>query len=553
MRGRVRAVLAVGVTTVALFAAACGGGGGGSDNSGGGSSGGAGGAISIRGCTPENALIPGNTSEVCGGNIVSAMNSMLVHYNADTAAPENDIAESITPSQNNRLFTIKLKPGYKFQDGTEVKAKNFVDAWNYTADGVNGQQGSGFFSSIAGYQDVQCGTDSAGNADCDHKKPKSSKMSGLKVVNDHTFTITTTEPVSNLPVRLGYFAFAPLPDVFFKDPKAFASKPIGAGPFQLESKSTTEIVLDKFADYSGAYKPNVDKVTFRIYQDPAAAYADVVANNLDFTDLIPSDQLVGDAWKSDLDGRNGLQETGIMAWITFSPNDPQLANNVELRKAISRAIDRDEIAKQIFNGTVTPATSWVSPAVDGYKAGVCGDSCVFDAAAAKAAYEKAGGYKGTLAMTYNGDGAGNKAYAEAVCNQIKNNLGLDCTAVGVVDFATFNKKIRAGELKGMFRSGWQMDYPSIENFLTPIYAKGAASNFSQFNNAEFQKLLAEAAAAPSVEEANAKYQAAEGVLAREFPTAPLWARSTPYGWSTHVTDAKLNAFGYLDLTSIKTV
>ena len=44
------------------------------------------------------------------------------------------------------------------------------------------------------------------------------------------------------------------------------------------------MVVSKFADYSGKYKPNVDKVTFRIYQDDGAAYNDVVANNLDFTD-----------------------------------------------------------------------------------------------------------------------------------------------------------------------------------------------------------------------------------------------------------------------------
>ena len=60
-------------------------------------------------------------------------------------------------------------------------------------------------------------------------------MSGLKVVDDMTFTIQTTEPVSNLPVRLGYSAFAPLPDSFFADPKAFEKKPIGAGPFKMDS------------------------------------------------------------------------------------------------------------------------------------------------------------------------------------------------------------------------------------------------------------------------------------------------------------------------------
>ena len=79
-----------------------------------------------------------------------------------------------------------------------------------------------------------------------------------------------------------------------------------------------------------------------------------------------------------------------------------------LRKAISRAIDRDLIVKQIFSNTRTPATGWVSPGVDGYKPDTCGDSCIFDAAAAKAAYEAAGGYEGTLTMTYNAD-APNKA------------------------------------------------------------------------------------------------------------------------------------------------
>ena len=109
-------------------------------------------------------------------------------------------------------------------------------------------------------------------------------MTGLKVVDDTTFTIQTSEAVSNLPVRLGYSAFAPLPDSFFADPKAFEKKPIGAGPFKMDSISNTEFVLSKFADYSGANPANVDKLTFRVYQDPAAAYADAVAGSLDYID-----------------------------------------------------------------------------------------------------------------------------------------------------------------------------------------------------------------------------------------------------------------------------
>jgi oligopeptide transport system substrate-binding protein len=195
MRGRTRGMVAVAITSLALVATACGGGGtepqpGAEDPAGQ-----AGGEIVVAGCTPENPLIPGNTSEACGGDIIDAMTSKLVRYNTENAAPENDIAESIETT-DNKLFTVKLKP-YKFHDGTDVKAKNFVDAWNFTAYAPNGQAGSYFYAPVAGYADVQCP-----DAEC-KQKPKVKTMSGLKVVDDMTFTIQTSEPVSNLPVRLG--------------------------------------------------------------------------------------------------------------------------------------------------------------------------------------------------------------------------------------------------------------------------------------------------------------------------------------------------------------
>jgi oligopeptide transport system substrate-binding protein len=548
MRRGTRGMALAAVTSIALVATACGGGGTGSEPGASQPAGQAGGEITVAGCTPENPLVPGGTSETCGGDMIDAMTSKLVRYNTENAAPENDIAESIETS-DNKHFTVKLKP-YKFHDGTDVKAKNFVDAWNYTAYGPNGQAGSYFFAPVAGYAEVSCP-----DAEC-KEKPKAKTMSGLKVVDVMTFTIQTTEPVSNLPVRLGYSAFAPLPDSFFADPKAFEEKPIGAGPFKLDTKSNTEYVFSKFADFSGAAKANVDKLTFRIYQEPSAAYADAVAGSLDYIDdsNIPQDQFIGDAYQSDFPDRNSQREAGRWSWITFSPNDPQLKDNPDLRKAISRAIDRDLITKQIFNNTVTPATGWVSPVVDGYKGGACGDSCAFDAAAAKAAFDAAGGYKGTLTMTYNAD-APNKAWSEAVCNSIKNTLGIECTVVPTVDFATFNKKLDADEIKGIFRSAWQMDYPSIENFLVPIYAKGAfppeGSNYSKYDNPEFTKLTSQAAAAKTADEANALYQQAETLLGTDFPTAPLWYQKTTSAWSERVTDVKVNAFGVLDFEAIK--
>ena len=229
-----------------------------------------------------------------------------------TTTPTRRLPSSTSPqsieTKDNQTFTVKLKPGYKFHDGTEVKAKNFVDAWNWNAYGPNGNLNAYFFEPIAGYDDLQCGTDAAGDADCEGKPAKAKEMSGLKVVDDHTFTIKTTDKVSNLPVRLGYIGLRAAAGLVLHRPEgvrreADRRRTVQGG----QQDQDTEMVISKFADYSGKYKPNVDKVTFRIYQDDGAAYNDVVANNLDFTDDIPTDRLIDDLYKPELPDRNGVQ------------------------------------------------------------------------------------------------------------------------------------------------------------------------------------------------------------------------------------------------------
>jgi oligopeptide transport system substrate-binding protein len=550
MRGITRTVATVaGVSAVALLAAACGGNGGNEATSSS-AAGKTGGTATVQGCNPQNPLIPGNTQETCGGNVLDAITAKLIHYNPDTAAPENDIADKIETSDNQN-FTVTIKKGYKFQDGTEVKAKNFVDAWNWVANGTNAQNNSYFFEPIEGYADVQC-TGKNEDDPCKDGAPKADKMSGLAVKDDYTFTIKTTDKVSNLPVRLGYTAFSPLPDSFFTDPKAFGEHPIGAGPFKFDSwTKNSEIKLSKFADYSGKYPGKLDGITFKIYQDADSAYNDVIANQLDVTNNVPASAMIDDKYKQDLPDRNLQKAVGVIQTITFAPDktDPNYANP-KIRQAISMAIDRKTIIKQIFNNTRQPATGWVSPVVDGYKANQCGEYCTFDAAKAKAKLDEAGGFKGgKMTLSYNADG-GHKEWTEATCNSIKSALGVDCVATPVVDFATFRGAIAAHKMKGMFRTGWQMDYPSIENFLAPLYKTNASSNDGLYSNPEFDKLIDQAAAETDPAKATSDYQQAEALLANDMPAIPLWYSTATFGWSDKVTGVKSTAFGTIDLASL---
>ena len=506
-----------------------------------------GGAITYGSCKPQNNLIPANSNEVCGGRVIDALFTGLVDYRPDDASPVNAVAESIE-SSDNTVWTIKLKDGWTFHDGSPVDAASFVDAWNWSAHGPNAMQNSYFFGPIDGFTDVQ-GEDKNGDDKVDASEAPIKEMKGLKVVDDLTFEVTLSTPSSVFPVMVGYTAFSPLPKSFFDDPEAFGDKPVGNGAFKLDGgNGDTGYTVSAFDEYKGT-KPKIDKLTFKTYQSPEAEYADLLANNLDFSDQVPPSALAGDQYKKDLGDRFVDKAVGVIqtAWVPIYLDGYK---NPDLAKAISMAINREQIVEQIYNNGRTPATGWVSPVVNGYKEGACGEFCTFDPAKAKALLEKAGGFTGRMTYGYNADGPGNKEAAEAICGSIKNALGVDCQAKAYVDFDTLRTDVDERKMTGLFRAGWVMDYPSIENFLVPIYATGASSNDVDFSNPDFDRLTKEAAAAATTEEANALYQEAEALLSETMASIPLWYSNQQSGWSDKVANVEVNPFGNLVLESV---
>jgi oligopeptide transport system substrate-binding protein len=111
-------------------------------------------SITVRGCAPENPLVPAMTMESCGGQVVDQLFSKLIRYDPDTAEPLYEIAESIE-SEDNQTWTIRLKDGWTFHNGEPVTARSFVDAWNWAAYAPNGTLNSYFFQAIEGYAELQ--------------------------------------------------------------------------------------------------------------------------------------------------------------------------------------------------------------------------------------------------------------------------------------------------------------------------------------------------------------------------------------------------------------
>ncbi len=305
------------------------------------------------------------------------------------------------------------------------------------------------------------------------------------------------------------------------------------------------IEVERYADYKGT-APKIGGVNFPIYQNTQAEYADLLADNLDVVKTIPTESL--STVQGDLGDRFLQSPASTLQLIAFPTFDPRFSK-VEVRKAISQAIDREEIVKAVFQGSQKAAYSFVSPVVAGYRDKSCGAACEFNPAAAKTAYEAAGGPK-DINITYNADG-GHKQWVDATCNQLKTNLGVTCVGTPEAKFADLLQKVEDKQQVGMFRMGWVMDYPSMENYLGPLYSTTGSSNYYGYSNPEFDALLKEGSAAASQDAAIQKYQQAEDLLARDMPVLPLRFGQNNFGHSTKVKNVSIDLFNRVDLNQIE--
>ncbi|MEV6984509.1 ABC transporter substrate-binding protein [Sphaerisporangium sp. NPDC051017] len=538
------------VTATALLALAVAACGGSSDNTSTNSSsaagGGAAGAVRVEISEPQHDLVPGNTTETSGAEVLNALFVGLVDYDADKK-PFNRVAESIE-SPDSTTWTIKLKDGYKWHNGEPVVAQNFVDSWNFSANGANAQEGNYFFGSIVGYDEMNPG---------EGKTPTATTLSGLKVVDDKTFTVQLKNPFSGFPTMLGYTAFYPLPKAAFESEgklKAdYGSNPVGNGPFKMSKawKRGTDqtISMVRNEDFKEG-KAKIDAVDFKIYTDLATAFNDLRAGNLDIMDQLPAEAIA--TAKTEFGDRYIEQPSSGVGYIGFPiENGANYAKSADVRKAISMAIDRKTITETVFSGTRVPADDFISPVVSGYRQGACGEACTYDPAKAKALFQQAGGDKmDEIVIGYNGDG-GHKEWIEAIANNLRTNLGAKVTPKPVEKFATILDDLGAKKWPGAFRMAWIMDYPSPENYLRPIFGSGGSSNYSGYKSKEFDDLLTQGDAAKTLDEGIQFYQKADDLLIQQLPYIPIYFYQTNGAYSQNVKNVKIDPFERIDLFNVE--
>ena len=492
---------------------------------------------------PQRPLVPGNTTESEGSKVIGALWTPLVTFDERTRTVTYDgAAESIT-SPDNIHWTIKLKGGWTFHDGTPVTAQSYVKAWNYAALSTNAQGASYFFSNIAGYDALQ--------AD-DGGRPAATAMTGLRAVDPGTIDVTLAEPFAIYPLTLGYSAFDPMPEAFYADPAAFGKKPIGNGPFKADTEWVRGrgMTLSRYDNYGGIDKAKSRGVVLRVYTELSTAYTDVLAGNLDVLRGLPPDAF---ASAKDIFGERYLsQPSPDITSLGFPLYDKRYAD-VRVRRALSMAIDREAITNAIFLGTRVPADSFAPPTVVGYRAGACGTWCEYHPDEAKRLLAEAGFDTTTPVDIWFNAGAGHDGWMTAVGNMFR-KIGLTYKLRGNLQFNEFLSKRDAKEMTGPFRMAWVMDYPSIENFLATQYSTAAlapaGSNTTFYSSKAFDAALVAGDRAPNLEAASTAYEKAEDVLVEDLPAAPLFHGVDQTVWTKRVSNIRYSIIGEVVLQDV---
>lgn len=477
--------------------------------------------ITANGAEPERPLLTTDTVDLAGARILDSLYAGLVFYDEDGSV-QNDAAESITPNDDNSAFTVTIRDGLTFSDGEPLTSASFVDAWNFGAQPSNAQAGRWAYSPILGF-------DPTGAVDVDLVA-----SGGLTILDATRFIVTLSAPSVDFVLRLGIPAFYPLPAAALADPESFGQRPIGNGPYALDGDGAwqrdEQLDLVANAAYDGPRQALNGAVSLIFYRSEADAYADLLSGNLDVLDRIPEaarasfGDVLGDA-ALDLPSST-VQTLTIPAGMEhFSGPEGELR-----RAAISRAIDRQKLGEAAVGGSVVSAVDFGSPAIDGYPDDqTTPEALQFDDDAAIDLWAQADAiapWDGSLTITHDTrDGA----WAAQLAAQLADVLGIDVSnaAVSADDLAT---RLQAGAVDSAFLTTRTGRYPSLVDYLGPVFGTGGEANVSGYSDPEFDAVLAEANAATDVDAANDILQTAQLILLDDLPQIPLWYEAIAGGF-----------------------
>lgn len=429
--------------------------------------------------TLDPALSHDSSSEA----VLAPLFEPLVRADPATLEIRPALAQRWEVSPDGRTYTFHLREGALFHHGRAVEAADVVYSLLRLLRYDRPSPGAELLDPVLGAKDFGAA----------HEK----RLPGLEAIDSHTVRIRLMQPYSPFLSRLTAVHASIVPRDRYEDPdENYLRGPIGSGPFKfVEWKSAQSLKLARFEEYRPG-PPALAGIEFRIVEDPAAALEEYRRGGLDILDELPPGAGAsaagefGDEYKIwPLLGGNNL---------VFNLAAPPLAGNVNLRRALNLAVDRQRICEQVFSGLPRPSSGILPQGMPGFD----GSRPPYgeDLAAARRLLAQAGFPEGKglppLVLLFN---------TNPNIQRLAEQVQIDLARIGVrlelrsADGPAFLQSLASGQFGGrpfhMIRLGWAADYPDPDAFLgTLLHSRnaGMAGNFARYRDKGVDALIDEA-------------------------------------------------------------
>jgi peptide/nickel transport system substrate-binding protein len=272
---------------------------------------------------------------------------------------------------DGKSITFKLRDGVKFQDGTPFDAEAVKFNFDRVIDPAVKARAAQYVVDLA----------------------------STEVIDPLTVRVNLKQPSGAFLSILANEAGSIISPTAVRTMGAdFARKPVGTGPFVITSWTSGKVDAERFKDYwrkapDGNPLPYLDKVTVRVNSNTSVKIVELKGGSAQLGDAIQ----VKDFEQVENDRNVVLLDNiqGITQYITFNNQKPPFGPNIELRKAITHAINRQAVERAVSRGTGVVQTAFEPPNSWAWSKELGGHT--FDVALAKEAYAKSG-HKGPLTM-----------------------------------------------------------------------------------------------------------------------------------------------------------
>jgi oligopeptide transport system substrate-binding protein len=390
-------------------------------------------------------------------------------------APDGASNWTLTPDK--RTYTFHIRKGLKFSDGTPVTASDFAYSLNraFSPQFQNGNTDY-YLSDIVGGPAVTAG--------------KAKSITGVKVVNPSTLSITISAPSSAFLDQLAFSASLVVPrKIIKKYGKNWTEHAVGTGPFyvqQLQHGKEIDLAPNK---YYWRGKPKLSRVRVLFFANPTTAYNQYRTGGLDVTGVInfPPDKL------SDVRHRADFHLVPQLFTEYLTPNEKKAPfNNVHVRRAFSLAIDRSILVSKYLHGEFAPAHGILPPGIPGYNPALKGQT--FNSAQARAELARAGYPHGKglppVTLSYSSGDSGQQSAAPVLQRLWSTYLGVN-VQLNPMEQGAYNNALTARNYQLAFIS-WGADYPDPQNFLSLQLQTGTGNNNGSFSDPTFDQLTKQA-------------------------------------------------------------